>query len=139
MSIYGLAMAASVRRGDDGAVAALAAVDGGDGVIERGQRIVVEVEMPVAVDFDLARTQDADARCRSDNLLGLLAQPRGVEAVGDAQRVRMVADAVILIAALPRRRRHFGDGRAAVAPDGVRVQVATDVIERHQPGQARRR
>ncbi len=55
-----------------------------------------------------------------------------------AQRLGVVGDGDILIAAPPGGERHIADGGVAVAPVGVQVQVAFEVAVFDEPGQPAR-
>ena len=85
------------------------AVDAADDEIELGQRVVGEVQRAVAQDVALDAGEDADAETR--RRVELAHAPREgdgarfVEAVGHRERLGVVGDRDVLVAALARGRR----------------------------------
>src|SRR2546421_6974949 len=103
--------------------------------VERGQGFVGKVEAAVGQDVDLGPVQDPrQARSGIDgrDLGGASSKALGCQPLGDLQRLRVVGQDDVVIAALLGGSRHLGDLVAPVAPITVRVQVAAQVSPLHQ-------
>ena len=115
-----------------------AGVEGDEDEVEPGEHLVLEVERAVAQDVHLHRAQDADlgvAGAHLVDLLPLLAQAVGVEPAGHRQRLAVVGDHHVLVAAGGAGLDHLLDGVAAVRPGRVHVEVAAQVLDPDQVGE----
>ena len=131
-------------------------VDGGDDEIEAGQQVVVVVETAVGADLQLAAMQEPEAagvRARGQGPCRLLRRKPGVEggddpplqlhsvrlqAVRDPQALRVVGEHLVGMTATTSGLGHDLDGVDAIAPLGVTVQVALQVVEGDQGRQPAR-
>ena len=126
-STNGLATAAEHAGGVPRRVLPEARVHAGRHPVEAGQQLVLEVEPAVGEDVHLGGLEHDDvvlARVLGVDLLPLAAHPLGVEAARHRQALGVVADRQVGVAARAGRLDHLGDRARAVAPAGVRVQVA---------------
>src|SRR6185437_1594710 len=105
-----------------------------DDNVELGEHGIIQVEAAVGEDIHFNAGQNAKSRVRNLKL-GLDAANAGqvlehalfVEPVGHGQRLGVVGDGNVLIAAGSGRGGHFLNGGLAVAGDRVHVEVATDI------------
>ena len=153
-STCGLRMPVSVRVGELGARLAPGDVDGRDDEVEPAEEIVLVVEQAVRADLELAAVQQAEAlrrrlgRCRPGGLLGrepgvqrrddlaLLFDAIRRQAAGDRQRLRVVGQDLVGVAAPAGGLGHDLDRERAVRPFRVAVEVAAQVLE---PDEGRQR
>ena len=120
-----------------------------DDQVEAGQQVVVVVEPAVRAHLELAAVEEPEARHRPvghgpRRLLGrvplvqrrddaaLLLHPRRVETVCDGEALRVVRQHLVGVPSPSGRVGHDPDRVDAVAPVGVRVEVALEVAERHR-------
>ena len=99
-----------------------------------------QVHGAVFHDVALQAGEDADARAPS-RLSSRTWRGEGhralfIQAVGHGQRLGMVRDGDVFVAALARGRGHLFQRGAAVGLGGVHVDIAADVRQLHQLGQA---
>ena len=106
--------------------------------IERGQRLVGEVERAVSTDVALDAGEEREAvhlAVDLPNPLGVRQRPLIIEAVGHGQRLRMVGDRDVFASLLAGAPRHRQDVMAAVGFRRMHVDVAAQIGERDQPRQ----
>ena len=119
-----------------------------DDEVEGGEQVVLEVERAVGADLQLAAVEQAEAVGRRaggavpaassaakralsvGDDLALLRDLVGREAAGDGQRLGVVGQDLVGVAAPSGGLGHLLDRVDAVGPVGVRVQVAAQVVER---------
>ena len=111
------------------------AVDRADDEVEALERLVRQVHAPVGQDVALHGAQDADLRVllldRGDRLR-LLREAGPVEAPKEGLDLRVVAHADVLVAQRLGPGDHHLEGVVAVGPVRVHVEIAADVVERHE-------
>jgi sugar diacid utilization regulator len=121
------------HRGDHAARHVLAihsqlGVHGGDHDVELVKKRRILVERPVFEDVDLDPGEDLKRRelvVESPHDLKLLSESFGREPTRDGQTRRVVSQRDVVVAEVARGPRHLLDGRAAVAPVGMCVQITT--------------
>ena len=105
-------------------------VDARDDDVEPAEHVVGHVEAAVLEDVDLHAGEDAERARRfslsSRDLVELLAQPLGGQAVGDREPRRVIGQDHVLVAEILRGAGHRLDRCAAVGPDRVGVAVALE-------------
>ena len=154
-STCGLRIALSVRVVSSRPRLAAGDVDRGDDEVEPGEQVVLVVERrrrpgPRARSRGAAgspRAASRAARCPAASSAAnralsvgddraLLLDPVRGQAAGDGQRLRVVGQDLVGVAAPPGRLGHDLDGVRAVRPVGVAVQVAAQVGQGDEVGQA---
>ena len=103
--------------------------------IQLRQRVVVQVQRSVVEDVDFRGLQNRQRRemlLQRFNGPELAAKAFRRHAAGDAQRLRVVRNRDVVIAARLGGDRHLLERVPAVAGGGVHLQIATDVVHRHQ-------
>ncbi len=118
-------------RGEFFALLSQAGVKRGDHHVEGGQHVVGKIQRAIRADFDLGSLQNADsgqASVHRVNLLALLPQPFRRQPTRHAERLSVVGDKDVAIAARQGRARHLFDGCFAIAPGRVHLQIAENVI-----------
>jgi hypothetical protein len=124
---------------------ALGLLEGGmhgpDHEVELAQHGGGVVQRAVGEDVALAPGEDRDPgvlRLERADLAHVLAQLLDREAAGHTGRTAVVGDEDIVVAAGPRRVDERVEARPAVGGARVAVEIAPDVLERHEVGQAAR-
>ena len=103
--------------------------------VELGEHVLGNVEAPVGTDVALHAAQDPEWRkllVGGRDFLALTPQRVAVEPGDDGHAGRVVADRQILVAAIAGGHAHLQNCRPAVRPDGVRVEIATDLSQLYE-------
>lgn len=112
-----------------------ARVDGADGVVELGEEVVGVIERAVGEDVDFGGFEDAEvgeARVEFVDGADLRAEIGDADPAGDLERLRVVGDAEVGVAAFARGDGELLNRVRAVAGGGVAVKLAADVGERDE-------
>ena len=158
-STCGLRIALSVRWVSSARGLAPGDVDRGDDQVEARQQVVLEVERAVGADLELAAVEEPEAPGRRRRRgrpgrflrrepgvergddLDLLRDPVRGQAAGDRERLRVVGQDLVGVAARAGGLGHDLDRVMAVGPVGMAVEVAAQVgqvDEGRQPAGQRR-
>ena len=119
-------------------VVAGAVVQRGQHDIELREDVVVEVEAAVGHDFDFHAVEDVESGRVLPRRVDVRALPRDVPGPQRALRgrsLRVIGDGQVLVAQAVRGLHHLLDAVPPVAPAGVGVQIALDVLRRDERGQ----
>ena len=123
--------------GDLRPILAQRSVHRGHDKVEFGQDLVGKIEAAVGLDLQFATLKQENpipSAVQGIDLGPLGAQPLDRQAIGDAQALGVVGDNQVAIAPLLRRLGHLCQGTGAIAPVGVGMQVATNIVPFDQPG-----
>ena len=115
------------------------AVDAADDDVEFGQRVFGEIHRAVAPDVAFEAGEDAEREAAAIELAHLLGEGDGalfIQAVGHGEGLRMIGDGDVFVAQRAGGLGHFFERGAAVGFGGVHVEIAADVGELDQLGQA---
>ena len=113
-------------------------VDGGDDPVQHCQHVVGEIHGAVGADVHFGTAEDGHivAVLQPLKRLNLADQAFRRQAVGHAQPLGVVGDGHIFVAHCGHGGDHCLQGKLAVAPVAVHMQVAAQVGFRYQVGQA---